>query len=599
MTNSSKVDVDVAIVGAGAAGLYATLRLTTSKAATSIALFEAHARPGGRVLSVPMGASGKCCELGAMRFMKHHVLVHAMAQYLNLKSERFHFPVHAFHLRGRTIKYIDGKEDLRGLSPRFDDLYAVNQDERGRSPVELIRLAMCRACNDIADELDVQDGHAAERHSLASALRQIANNGPETPWPVLGTPATNTLRRLGVLTGIPLYEIGFWHLLQFYLSSEAFHLVRDGLGYYTVTSEWNAADALARFLDELRPGSEYDTLSGGMSAIIDGMLLRATATSVPVHIFRSHMLRTVTKQDGGVYELSFIAPIDKDAVLTRSPRLNSGNTHVVTYRARRLMLCMSAQALQAITFVNMPTKVSVDNAQADEDRSGQGLKELLSEGVLGWPLQKFVFAYNTPWWQTKYGRLPLPEGNGCLIITDLPARQIFFRTEKEGERSYIMFYVDGPPLSAWESLRRHGTLDDAPPGIGGHEGREGRVPLRMIRKANRMLANILNIDSMGIPLPVAASMRTWGDWPDWAGWHAWRIGSQSWKTRALLADLCLESGTVAVCGEAFSGIPGWIEGAFQSVEHAMHEWRIPSPEWTPYVALDDRKCTELRQYACC
>jgi protoporphyrinogen oxidase len=63
-----RTDVDVAVVGAGVAGLYVAWRLLSEPAykTKSIALFDAADRVGGRILSVSVADIPYVMELGAI-----------------------------------------------------------------------------------------------------------------------------------------------------------------------------------------------------------------------------------------------------------------------------------------------------------------------------------------------------------------------------------------------------------------------------------------------------------------------------------------------------------------------------------------------------
>lgn len=78
-------DLDIAIVGGGLAGIYAALRLVTSKPGQSIRLFEMSDRIGGRLHSIAFPqAPGLIGEAGGARFADSHRNIVGLARTLDL-----------------------------------------------------------------------------------------------------------------------------------------------------------------------------------------------------------------------------------------------------------------------------------------------------------------------------------------------------------------------------------------------------------------------------------------------------------------------------------------------------------------------------------
>src|SRR3954447_15235334 len=77
--------LDVAIVGAGVAGVYAAWRLRTDtpkgRPQPNVQVFEQSGRVGGRLLSVqPPELPGVFCELGGMRYISSQRLVRSLIE---------------------------------------------------------------------------------------------------------------------------------------------------------------------------------------------------------------------------------------------------------------------------------------------------------------------------------------------------------------------------------------------------------------------------------------------------------------------------------------------------------------------------------------
>jgi lysine 2-monooxygenase len=82
-------ELDVAIVGAGAAGTYLGYRLIGARPDWRIAIFERSDRIGGRLWSVRVDGLSKPIELGGMRYMSGHRLVQAVVDELGIEARDF------------------------------------------------------------------------------------------------------------------------------------------------------------------------------------------------------------------------------------------------------------------------------------------------------------------------------------------------------------------------------------------------------------------------------------------------------------------------------------------------------------------------------
>ena len=140
-----RANVDIAIVGAGAAGLYAAWRLLSEPTnnTKSIALFDSADRVGGRIHSVTVPRVPYVADLGAMRYLPEQILIRSLIEdHLQLKHSDFQFETDGYYLRG---KYISQKAiDLAkaAVPPLNVFPYDVDESEHGKTPVELIVLSI-------------------------------------------------------------------------------------------------------------------------------------------------------------------------------------------------------------------------------------------------------------------------------------------------------------------------------------------------------------------------------------------------------------------------------------------------------------------------
>src|SRR6266545_2684038 len=88
-------ELDVAIVGAGAAGTYLGYRLIRARPDWRIAIFERSKRIGGRLWSVPVDGLPHPIELGGMRYMSRQPIVQAVVDELGIATRAFNTGDHS------------------------------------------------------------------------------------------------------------------------------------------------------------------------------------------------------------------------------------------------------------------------------------------------------------------------------------------------------------------------------------------------------------------------------------------------------------------------------------------------------------------------
>lgn len=235
--------LDVAVVGAGMGGLYSAWRLLTQAgsgtgadetrgagtAPLRITVFEGSNRVGGRLLSLtPPGMPATRCELGGMRYMSRHVLVSALVDHYQLRTEPM--PVY----KDENIAY------LRGKPLRLADLSLPDKIPYNLRPMEKSTLAS---------------------NLLISALSQIVPNCLKLA--TMDFPALQKEMQKAAFDGVPLHKLGFWNLLARVLSPDALAFVRDSGGYDCLVSNWSAADAIPFILADFAPGVVYSRFPDG------------------------------------------------------------------------------------------------------------------------------------------------------------------------------------------------------------------------------------------------------------------------------------------------------------------------------------------------
>ncbi|MEA2238133.1 MAG: lysine 2-monooxygenase [Thermoanaerobaculia bacterium] len=560
----------IAIVGGGIAGLYTAWRLVTAGHADGsdrpfqVTLFESSKRLGGRILSQILPPLPFRAELGAMRFhpMTHHLL-RALIDDLKIPTRPFDVSSPHLYVRGRALS---PQEILDGycLRCRAGVPFLLRHDERGRAPEDLIRWVMKSLFND----LSFPNAEPAKAHEMKERL--IEGNYGADVW--------DFLRRFAMFENIPLREIGFWNLLQHYLSNEAHQLLYHSLSLESVIGNWNAAEAIPWFVSDFT-GSDLWMVPGGMSRIVERMeadLIRAGCkplVTTPVSRCQKREQNgpwTVTSKD--VNDSEFNA--DFDTVIFAVPR----------------------SSYEDIKIFN-----------GEDEWSPPWLKEIESHRLF-----KVFLLYENPWWVGD----DVPGAQTGRTYTDLPLRQVYYfhpdwiqkcaesaakewevpwsgefkqllekwknnDNPKDGTRrrwSLVMAsYSDEHHVNFWRPPSGR-ILDEgavhfkSPEGMPYHDAQlleseianqvddRLRVRVRTVRKIQQQLREI---HGQSVEEPIAGIYKDWGTPGETfgGGWHTWLVGAD---VDSFYADQDRKG--LYFCGEVFSRDQGWIEGALKTAE---------------------------------
>jgi monoamine oxidase len=329
--------LDLAVVGAGTAGLYCAWRAVTGRPLDGsaepgdVALFEGSSRLGGRIRTVvPEGAQTLRGELGGIALMSGHELLMGLVEHLGLAREplRGGDPHDLLYLRGHRITAADwNKADAVP--------YDLDPVERGRSPEQLLAGAIERIVPDV---------------------RQLDPRG----W--------DAVKRDLELGGRALSEIGLWNLLRELVSPEAFRLMSDAGSFRPQFENWNAAEALPDLCADWPEGSRYERLRDGYEALPVALAEGVRAAGGRIDV--GHHLRS-------------IHPAGADDALALEFELpGRGST---TVAARRVVLALPQTGLADLA----PRTPLAGEAGFAKDL----------ETVYAIPLFHLLLAYERPWWE--------------------------------------------------------------------------------------------------------------------------------------------------------------------------------------------------------
>ena len=528
--------LDVAIIGGGVAGVYCGWRLlgadpqargAATPARRKLALFEMSDRIGGRLLSAtPPGMPHVTCELGGMRYISSQSLCRSLVENvlkLGVRPFPTDLPGNLQYLRGRRLKGSDLANTA--LVP-----YNLEGAEVGLNPANLLLLA------------------------LRQLVPGIDNMSPEQ---------FDEVSRDFRIDGQHLYELGFWNLLLRVLSDEAYNFIQDSSGYYSITTNWNAADALHMCLGDFAPGITYHALNDGFESVPRALAGSFEKAGGIVH--REHRL------------VSFDSTMLPDRTKGVKLLIDAGGSSM-TVLARHLVLAMPRRSLQLLAQTGClldPKHVEIRN---------------LVDSVEGIPLFKVFLAYHAPWWEA----VGVSSGRST---TTMPLRQCYYwavesrqagADPRNNNALLLASYDDVRETFFWRGFENRAGIEPEPyleqhnrfaPSEESHgeAWRRHRAPKRMVREAHRQLMALHGVRDA--PEPYAASFRDWSADPFGGGVHFWNVGYNSLDCIPRMVKPLADE-PVYIVGEAYSKTQGWVEGALETSELMLQRhFGLAAPSW--------------------
>ncbi|HEU0012604.1 MAG TPA: FAD-dependent oxidoreductase, partial [Longimicrobium sp.] len=398
----------------------------------------------------------------------------------------------------------------------------------------------------------------------------------------------------GFYENTPLYEIGFWNLLQHYLSSEAFQFIHDALSLESVLGNWSAAEAIPWFTADFA-SSELFMVPDGMQELIKRLHESVVEAG---ERFQLHLGKKVTKcrYDAQAWQV-YTGP-KKEPV------------HVYF---DALILALPKAALEQLCI---------------KDRETAWRPSWLSE-VQPHVLYKLFLLYEQEWWMGDEE----PGYSVGRTFTDLPVRQVYYFSPKWMKASgrcasapglrkvagtngatahwslVMASYSDEHYVDFWRPFsgeKENVPYYKAPSKVEGSRAEflrkveqipeELRAGERIVKKVQQQLQEI---HGHIIPEPVLGLYKDWGLPPFGAGWHTWNVGSKPWTYRPAAEQENVTD--LYICGEAFSAEQGWIEGALKTVENVLismgvpemkyeHGWGVPDLHDYVGAPKEDKPC---------
>lgn len=334
--------------------------------------------------------------------------------------------------------------------------------------------------------------------------------------------------------------------MDWVLSKEAIELINDAGGYDVPFRNWNAAEAMDVFRNNA-PGRNTPSkmIATGFQSLPETLVKRFMDCGGRYH--QGHRLRSVTllTQHGatGVKLVFETAP---------------GQQRVI--RARHAILGLPKRALELL---------GPDSALL---RSPEVLSD--TNSVVSEPAIKLYLGYPYPWW-------PVLGIRGGKSVTDLETRQSYYfgsgQERPNGEPGntnalLLAAFTDGRVLDYWHPLSRGSHF----PGAANAFVKQGKSPLpeqcratkNQVFQAQKGMKKLHALKY--IPQPYTAAYMDWSQDPYGGGYSFWQPGQNSSVIQKRMRRP-IPDAPVYVCGDSYSDLQGWVEGALTTTELMLQE----------------------------
>jgi monoamine oxidase len=563
--NPTSDQLDVAIVGGGMSGLYTAWRLLGAASAEgrelNVKIYEMSDRVGGRLLTwLPAGPEvGLRAELGGMRFFEEQELVWGLMEQLGLGDK-----IVPFYVQGENLRLL-----LRGVSMPLDtddptQRYFVEEKDKDKAPDEVLK--------EVIDAV-----LAANVEVIKEKLEGREEPKTRKDW--------DEVKPYLEWRGRKLFDLGFWNLFSEVRNAETYQYITDAFGYYSLASNWNAAEAMQTIMLDFNPHSNdpnlppYRTLHEGYESL--PRTLAEAVENLGGQIVLDTRLVSFEAPEGGNTTATFAGP--------------NGTFEV---EAGSLVLGMPRRSLELLS----PSK--------DFDLQGNRPLKRLIETVNPVPAFKLFLFFEERWWE----KMGITHGRS---ICDLPIRQTYYFAPESGGGEYgvlMASYDDKRTVEYWEGLVPPEWQGLVPPK---QEREEGRAELRqalielvrgagleaaaaeeivpdlpphmhqapqlMIDHAMEQLAvlhGVPNDKLSEIPQPKVGGFSDWAFDPFGGGWNFWNPQLNVEEAMTQIKAPLGEDRRVYIVGDGYSGIQGWVEGALTTTELVLEKhFDLPRPPW--------------------
>ncbi|TXF87812.1 FAD-dependent oxidoreductase [Neolewinella aurantiaca] len=568
-----KADYDIAIVGAGIAGLYTAYRLIENDDSLKIAIFERLNRTGGRLDSdiIRLTNNGELAtgkqkqdvntikeEQGGMRFNDSMKELMNLIRELNLENQIVPFPMKSevelnpgadpvntnrFFFRGRGFSVADA---AAGNNTIWGELYDIEQVEKNLDPNQII----------------------------ANAFNRILKANDWTMGEELSADQWTEVREKVEWKGKTLNRWHIWGLLRdMGYSEECIRMLADTTGFPDTFKAFTNAGGAFQLLADFPKNPVYNTFIDGFSTLPDAIVDKI---SDRVSIFLSTNLNSLHEEEHG-FELRL-----SEAEFGQNATPFSKETKSVC--AKQIVIATAVKGIQDI-FYKSPALFR--HAEAPK------LWEAINE-VEGAELMKINLYFKEAWWLNGMTGRPEIQFGGNFTTLPLNAIYPFYAIEsletEQGKVSLkkshydrpaaLTLYTDFSKSQFWEGLQNITPSFSSDLQTHFSDAKVQKIFPATQAVVDEMMKQLgLLFGATNLPEPIMTSYRAWNGKDDFEyAYHQWKLNAEDSKTRAYLSKPYKDR-NLYFCNEAISDMQAWVNGSLRSADLALAHFRIePLPD---------------------
>jgi monomeric sarcosine oxidase len=557
------LETEVAIVGAGMSGLYSAYRLTESGKLTGdkVQIFDMGERICGRIESVKLPEMDVQGELGGMRYLTSQEIITTLIEDVfaeNLPSINFPMGDSTYlltYLRKQRLTQ-NTWEVYQRNNEKLVTNYQLNENTVGFNADQLFNKVFYDVLTADAWFMDNYKDKVSYDGKYDYEFQLTSRD-----WNDIKINLTYCFEN-SPYNGRKVYELGFWNLIKDQVSQEGYNFLSEAGGYYSNTINWNAAEAFPYMIGDFSANTEYKTIGYGFDCI-GYELAKNYLKHEGSNIWLKNKLLTFDKMEADAkykYRLTFY-------------NLES-QTNWYVY-ANSIVLAMPRRSLELLDQYNFFFDINERKKRGIHQDLNKNIRSVIME-----PAYKILMGFDKPWWNS----LGIDSGHS---ITDLPMRQCYyFGTDSKNQHSmFLGSYGDMSTETFWKSLSDDEVLFRPKLMNKMAMSPEEYDFLNSVQASQMMVDEVMNEvrelhgPGVEIPEPYVTWFRDWTDDPFGAGYHAWKAG---YKVNEVMPFMRRPNPTenIHICGEAYSDLQGWIEGAFCEAEKMLEEhFELERPTW--------------------
>ena len=520
MSKDQNNSYDVAIVGAGIAGLFAAWRIlqTSGSVPPKIILLERSARVGGRLKTAFIDFAGHkiIVEEGGMRFLKSHSHLMKLIKDLGLKKQVKKFGMgddnNHYYIRGQSFTRGDVKKSGHKL---WKTIYNLSEDEVGKSPFQIVQQVMRK----VAKPYENMGGKQGAKSNIWK---------PEDPF----TWTRFRQMKYPKNSKLLIYQWGFRALLEdLGLSNECVQMLMDTGGFSIPYEDMVGAGSGLQLIASFPDNPKFWTLAEGYEEL--PLLINDKITDLGAKIQLNCGVHTLCRD-------------------RKRFQLKTENRFNPIIYADKVILALPATPMKMLLKEN----TGIRNTKT-------ALAHL--EKIVHMPLTKInLYFENDKWWREKGIK-----NGGCF--TDLPLAQVYFFSiktdDKDRKFTGITIYSDGRRGNYWRQLQELGEDYRHDKKSAEIIAEKGLIVCKKI-VVEHALKQLHKMFDREVPAPLFATISKWGDGGLGAGDHQWAVGADDERIRDDLVEI---DTNLFLCGEAISDYQDWVEGALRSAERALQK----------------------------